>query len=534
MSKSTRGKSFAQAMNEWSAQKSFVKRLRSRVLFPSYDAPWYAKCWGYLWRLAMTGLFLSLLFYVFLKLHHKHPSFRGHLAEEAARLLHGTDATCGLFKWPLFTSEMSINSLGMNGTRESFFTRLDAHGIQAEVGWQAIQDDWRLETVKVGEAVIQLKSGGEGAAEAAPAATPVRDRVAAPPEIKTGAVRPSPNVLAAGFSLRPDFSRLSVERIEFADLTMRWGYSTTTAGALENCVATMERDATGYNLVATSGTFSQNWLRGLTIKELDAHVGTGTIEIRKASFESPNGGLLALAGSISLGEMPEANLVVKLKDVDLKRLTPAPFDKYFNLLASADGTITGSINRQSGIRTKLHVNMTGTGVKGIIAGSLKNGDNDQPPRGLLNNVPVLRALYVAATENKLIQVSVNEGQFDLESGGGELVLNNLDIRSGDLLRLRGAMAFQQSITRPPADKPGEEAPPPRLIAKAKGDLLIGLSPATVGEMPPSIQKQYFPQESEGFRWMRTTFQDEDGESLTSGIAEEINRLNREYLGSRTE
>jgi hypothetical protein len=546
MSNTPKGKSYSQVMNEWAAQRSFVNRLRSRIIHPPYDAPWYGKLYGYAWRIAVVLIVLFGLSYIGLKQRIRSAGFRSMLAEEISKRYDATNVTCGFTRTPLFDEGCMIQALGADGTERSFFRRLDAHEMSFNLGWQFLRTDWKLENLVINRLNLKLRSGSVAnplpadsskSKEALEPSMPIPERVVVP-EFKTSQLaKPFTRQQLAGFGLNPDFSELEIRSYDVRDLHLTWGYSTTTTGQIEDANTSLyPHPKGGWEFLSTSGKLTQNWISNLNIKRLEAQISDDKITLTNAAFTHGSIGRMVMRGEMTLGDLPELNLEVAAEGIDLKSVTPAPFNKYFDATAKFSGRITGTVNRASGVKTQFLVTLMPPEAK-KITGNVRPLSASEPAENFkpniayfANNIPLFRSLYVASGEDRLVQLALTEGSFELESGGGVVRIKNIDLRSHDYVRIRGEITSTEELEMPNNQTLLTDLEvKPKITYRADGNLFIGLHPDTVKAMPEMVRSRYFLKEEAGFWWMQAKFNAEDGNNITHGLGEEIMRLQKEAL-----
>lgn len=538
MSNPQRGKSYSQVMNEWAAQRSFVNRLRSRLIHPPYDAPWYGKVWGYAWRLGSLTLIVLSVGHVALKSRFAGGSFRGHIGEEMSKRYHATNVTCGRISFPLFQPGVQISAIGADGTPDSVFNRVDAYELGFDLGWQYLKTDWNIDRLRINRMEMALKSGSaEGSSESdesqKPGSSPsnLPDRVVAP-QFKTGAVTPKNSLLTAGFGLNPNFGDLKIHSSTVGDLSMNWGFSTTTAGSIQGASAVLEEaDGDALKLSLTGGKFSQNWLSGLKVENVESLISQKEVTFGKAFFTYGEFGRVAMDGSLALGNIPSLEFKIAGENLPLRPFISAPFNKYLEGNMSFSGTLNGTINRSTGVTTKLNVKLV---PPPSHSRTTSVNDPEMPIAYFNNGISIFRSLYVASGEEKLVQPGITSGTFQIESGGGVLKLSKIDLRGGDLFRIKGSMEVREELevsTKAPSLNDANDAAP-KLTYSSKGELVMGFETKLVKRLPVTIQHQFFTQDDGGFCWVRIAFQNEDGSELTKSIGDEINRLHLESLAQK--
>ncbi len=528
MSKPTQKKSHSQMMNEWAAQRSLINQMRSRIVHPPHDAPWYGQLWGYLWRVSLVVGVTALVGYVSIKSRLRTSGFQAHLAEEVSQRYNATQVTCGATSASIWTNECSIKALGADGAEGSFFNRLDAYNIQFDLGNQFLRTDWHLDRLLINELNLSLRSGSYNPPQkATPDGSPAStiDRLGG---AKTSsAQRPTQALLkTAGFGFKPDFRELTIGAYDVKQLNLKWGYTKTTAGKLDNANSTLEPNRNGgWTFTATDGELTQNWLTGLKVKKLEATVEDKLL-FKEAKFTRAGGEVFELTGAMSLGELPEFDCNLRAHAVDLKSFAPPSFSNYFDASADLEGTLTGTINRAKGIQIKLHAKLIPS-AKDLPSKS--SGTGLEPPIpgvAWLKNIPLFRSLYVVSGAAGLAQPRATSGSFDLETSEGEMRITNLNLDC-DGIRVQGALTGLETVKAAKL-MDGLEGLPTRSYT-LQSNLKIGVRTEYAAAMPANIQKQYFTEERDGMRWMSLNLAEESGPKLTQSITDTFSRLQKESL-----
>jgi hypothetical protein len=527
-----REKSYNQLMNEWAAQRTFVRRMRSRIFHPPYDASIVGKILGYLWRLVVVvvaGLAVNL----YLLSHHiGSEGFRRQMADEAAKYLHGTNVKVGQTSMPLTSfGKLNWSQVSAEGTPESFFRRMEAFDISWNLGLGVLKKNWEMDELYAQSVRIQLRSGSSGAAsesEKGDKAAPEDSRIVVP-EFKTGRVNPPARMLTAGWGVNPDFSSLKIRAFRTPNCTLIWGFSPTNTGAVIDSNARVEKSGDGaWNLTLTGGKFTQNWLRNLEVEGISASITPDLITLSRAQFTHPGGGRLAMDGKVSLGDSPEFDIRVAMADVPLTQLIPAPFNRYVTGLCKAEGVMNGTTNHASGVTMKLRCELTGTGIQVVeVRGKPTPEEQARAAKGLLHHFPVLSALYHASADDRLGQIPLTKGTFELTTGGGKAHITNILLQSENLATVQGEIMCEEA----PKTSPDAGGSP---MYKASGTLYLGLIPEIVGKMAANIQSEAFKIDQSGMRWMLIRFQDEDGHQFIKAVADAITSLHLQSLGRKVQ
>ena len=521
-------------------QRFLINRMRNRIFHPPYESPWYGKVFGYSWRIGMTLLVLGVVSYGLLKRQLASRSYRGVLAEEISKRYHATNVFCGKAFSPMLKRSCVVSTLTAEGAEGSFFKKLSAKNLEFDLGFQFVRTDWTIDLLNISELSLDFRTGGVepvmGTPEEHLPATEDPTNRAVIPEFKTGSVGVNhPPLLAAGIGIRPDFSELKIKAYEATNVTLTWGFSTTTEGGLRKCdFASLYPAADGWKLLVRGGNFEQNWLKGFKLEDLEVLISDDKANVVSSNFNMGPNTSASAHGTVKLGAMPQLDLDFEIKGIDLRNAAPEPLRKYFFASANLQGKATGTLNHVRGLQTQIHVDLRSPveDVRGLhLSGSKPTFRNKPVIAYLTNQVAVAFALYVASGEEVLAQTPLTAGSFDLSTGDSQMSMTNINLQSADLLKITGKLSSREQLVASATKRQvgQEDKSIPIMKYEYDADLRIGVHPATVGAMPKLFREKYFQEESDGYRWMTVKVEKGDLAEFTKSLAIEMAEVQKEAI-----
>ena len=291
-----------------------------------------------------------------------------------------------------------FNGLAMKGGEETFFTAMEIKNLRCRMSmFDTFKKQWDPGMIEISRAHLGVRAGADSNASSEAIA----------------------NVLFQ------DLGRLKLSGIEVADMTIEWGYSERTRGAIIGSKMKVQRLENGWRLRFEGGTFTQNWLRRLEIEELEVVFGKQGIVFEKAVF-SKDGGYVNLTGlKVKAGERPELSGVMTLQKMTVGSLVPVAARNFVEGVISGEFDVFGSTNSADGIG---------------IEGDVKLEDEDVLT--LRDRLHLLRALSVVDAFNNYRRIDLREGSMHLKSHGGRLDLTRVTMADGDLFGLEGQMTVR--------------------------------------------------------------------------------------------
>jgi|GEM_PF-6429943 len=469
-------KTYTQVMNEWAAQRSFIRRTSTGLLCPAYGVTGMARVWGWIWRLCLMLTVPVVLYLWMLRTHGQSADFTTLLASETKRYLGADTVTFQRARWDL-NGELRAEHISIKGAPENIFTSVAISNLSTTIPMpDAFRSEWHLKSVDAVQSSIELRAGSS--------ARPV----AAASTLET-------SVLAAGWGLNPDGSKLTVDRYQCDKLTLRWGSSPSTKGELVDSAARLTRTAEGWEFLTAGGIFQQCWLDRLRITDARILIGSDKAVIEKGDFMVPGGGSGSFTGTITFGESPEIKGAMKLENIQFHPFLPDFFHPLVNAVCHGSITVTGSTNRSTGII--MDTNLT-------------------VQSGTLRGIPVFRALELTTGETSLAQPEISGGRIHFisqgsqESGGVHIEADDVFLDCGTRMKIGLTMRHERkqvmASTIRAATTTGDS-----VAVTTSGVLRIGLPPETIAKFKPSIRQEFITREDQGYHWMDVPYRMEEGE-----------------------
>jgi len=298
--------------------------------------------------------------------------------------------------------EFYISGLALKGGEETFFTGAEMKNLKCRMTiFDSFRKVWDPGMIEISRAHLGLRAGADSVSSA--------------------------NAMAD--VLFQDTGSFKLRAVEVADMTVEWGYSERTRGAIVGSRMRVQRLENGWRLRFKGGTFTQNWLKRLEIEELEIVFGRQGIVFEKAVFKK-DGGYLTLAGlKVKAGERPEVSGKMTLRKMPVSSLVPVAVRNFVEGTVSGEFEISGSTNSTEGI-----------GFEGDIV--LQGEDKVV----LRDRVHLLRALSVVDAFNNYRRIDLRDGSLHLKSHGGRLELTKVKMADGELFGLEGQMTV-----RPPTE-----------------------------------------------------------------------------------
>ncbi|HEX2746901.1 MAG TPA: hypothetical protein VHM91_02795 [Verrucomicrobiales bacterium] len=481
--KNPKGKSYNEVMNEWAAQRSFLQRAGSGLLRPGFGVTGYARVWGWVWRFFLLVTIPLGVYAIILKLYGMSGEFTGQLSSQIKSRYGADHATFARTRWNVNGSFYS-DGLKLRGAAGSFFHEMNFESLSTSIPLSEVfKADWHLKSVDTVKGTVSLRSGGAG-------------KVA----VREGVTQ----LLTAGWGIKPDFSKLVVDRYKADKLTLTWGGTPATSGGFADSATTLTRNEAGWELLALGGTFYQGWFDDVRLLGAKVQIGSGRAVIEKAEFLIPGGGAGSLTGSITLGEDPELDAVARLENTPFQQFLPEFFRPYVTAVCNGTIKLSGSTNRTTGILMDTNLTIQS---------------------GTVSGVPLFRALELATGETHVAQPAISGGRVHFtsqgtqENGGLLVEANDVQIDCGTTLKI--ALTIRHERKQVQASNAREAAHVgDSLSLTTTGTLRIGLPPETLAKLKPSIRQEFFTREDQGMHWMEAPYRMEDGE-FTKDTADRI-------------
>jgi hypothetical protein len=315
--------------------------------------------------------------------------------------------------------DFKIRQFAAEGTSETFFNKLDASLIQFRPNGflGGIVGGWDVGTIRVGQLNANLRAGADSAAEA----------------------------VAMGKSLTQSYPDFTFSGLDVQDASFVWGLTTlerhgggfSTQGRIDNSHLKAVRSSTGsWHLEFSGGTFTQNWLTKATIIALVADCDASGIRVSKADFNIDSATISLSDLTISGGEKPAVSGRMSISRLDLLQILPGAVKEFMEGSISGDFKLSGAINTSEGIVAEGDVKLDG---RDLIR--------------LRDRLPIFNAMSVLDNYHSYRKVEFNEGTFHLRTSADRMVISGVDLKSGELMTLKGNVSVRQPNTKEMAEGP---------------------------------------------------------------------------------
>jgi hypothetical protein len=292
--------------------------------------------------------------------------------------------------------QLEISRIASRGDAETFFTALEARGVRAKMGTlDGLIGNWDLGTVSIARLDVDLRAGADDAESA--------DHFAQ--------------------ALFKQSDRIQINSVEVADASLRWGYSGSTRGSIENSAMRVYRIGSSLKISFKGGRFTQNWLRKLEIVEMVAICQPDGIQFEKAEFRLEQGSVDFSGLRVTGGARPTVAGLAKIRRLGLDSALPPAMRSFVEGSLSGDFQVSGSTNSSEGIAFAGQVALDGLDT---IA--------------LRERIHLLKALSVVDYVRNYYRVEFREGSFFMRTGNGGIELKEVKLKAPDLFTLVGHLS----------------------------------------------------------------------------------------------
>ena len=474
-------KSYADAMNEWASREgraSFTERSRVSMWMPDPFSHPLVKLIGYVWRLALIALLGGGVYWFML---------RAHLSTVVKDWIGADKVVISQIAW---TGDLALaQKLSLDGGAGSFFRSFEAEDVRFRVPMAMLMEKkWDLRRIDASMVKLELRSGGLGATASVPSTSDdVDDAMASfdPPVISAPAPKATLNAAAPdpdlktetgsvdsrvldldlkkdGFNIAPKFKELGVRGLDATRFSAQWGSTSLTRGELTGAALSVTRTDDGaWVIESPSSQLSQNWLRGLQVTNLQARIVDNVLTLNDSPVQMGefNG---TLSGRVRLGDVPIFELTLKGNKLPLASFANRALDQIFGMQASGELRIGGSTNLATGIT-----------IDGTVT-----VDN-----GFVRGLPVQQALADVSRRIRFRGFDVTGGTVEFSASGGQVDVKSFELASRSDISLRGSFKYVNE--------------------EFAGEMQIGVDPALLEKLAPSLVAQFFPKEEAGKLWMTT-------------------------------
>ncbi len=392
---------FNEQMNQWVSRQGLWFQLRHAADGQTL----ISRILGILMRCVVFLVIAAIGFLIYLIKRVDSDGFRENIRVAVEDTFKSQECKVGVFR-----RDRQVANLGyvkMKGGDASFFHDLEARGIRMNMKLtDGLFGSWDGQSLIMHQLDAVIKSGGSDDADAATS-------------------------FAALFVEQEEFE---FERIECKDTTISWGYSEYHRGSIKGSYLTAGREGNGWRLEFKGGTFSQNWFRNLAIKKMVIHCHPQGFSIQEAELVAGDG-RITFRASMGSGSQPSVKGTIQMESIPMESLLSQSFAKWIQGTISGKGLISGSINSQEGILLDLDLGFQNDDVTFVR-----------------DHIAILSSLTVIDNYNSYRKIPFNEGTFNIRTGGNQLKISEFNVKSGDLLHLKGNVDV-----RPPTDAEIAEA-----------------------------------------------------------------------------
>ena len=477
-------------MNEWASREgraSFTERSRVSMWMPDPFSHPLVKLIGYVWRLALIALLGGGVYWFMLRSHLGSKEFTAHLSTVVKDWIGADKVVISQIAW---TGDLALaQKLSLDGGAGSFFRSFEAEDVRFRVPMAMLMEKkWDLRRIDASMVKLELRSGGLGATASVPSTSDdVDDAMASfdPPVISAPAPKATLNAAAPdpdlktetgsvdsrvldldlkkdGFNSAPKFKELGVRGLDATRFSAQWGSTSLTRGELTGAALSVTRTDDGaWVIESPSSQLSQNWLRGLQVTNLQARIVDNVLTLNDSPVQMGefNG---TLSGRVRLGDVPIFELTLKGNKLPLASFANRALDQIFGMQASGELRIGGSTNLATGIT-----------IDGTVT-----VDN-----GFVRGLPVQQALADVSRRIRFRGFDVTGGTVEFSASGGQVDVKSFELASRSDISLRGSFKYVNE--------------------EFAGEMQIGVDPALLEKLAPSLVAQFFPKEEAGKLWMTT-------------------------------
>lgn len=396
-----RTQEFNERLNQWVASQGFWFQLRY-----SLSGQGFVSSGGYhFFRLMLRILVFILIFTgaggLFLMKRTSTEGFRKKMESSIGVELKAQEIRLSDFQRS--QGRLSINRIVALGREDTFFTDFEARNLLCRMSiLDSVKKPWRVGVLRISDLNLNLRAG----------------------------TTESTSMNSLWSPLYENGSDLEVDVIDIGKATVTWGFSDFTKGKIEGSRLQMRRRADGWSMQFTGGTFTQNWLRDLSIVELSLECNKDGVVVNKGSFRKNNGSAEIVSMTIQHAERPVIDGEMKLKNFPITVTLSDTAESLMEGAVSGQLKLTGSTNTSQGI---------------LMAGKIELGENDYIT--LRESIPLLKALCTVDSYNNYRKVSFEKGSFTIKTGAGSLNVSEVDLDAGDLMTLKGDLT-----ARPPTEE----------------------------------------------------------------------------------
>ena len=401
---------FHQRLNEWISKQGFWFQLRYTVSGESANGTFTFHLLRIAARIFVFLVLLAVGVIIFLT---KQPNSESFIADLRTSFIQRLNADEYLMTGlTSHRGQLMISRLAMTGKAGSFFSELDIRNMICKRGlFSDFQKEWDPGTVTISKVSMSLHAGAESH-EAAESMANVYFQ---------------------------DTGKLKLEQIVVKDMSMMWGFTEGTRGAIIGSQMTAKRLPEGWKLRFRGGTFSQNFFSRLNIEEIVVQFGRKGLVIEKANFKTNTGTVTLLGVKVKAGMEPEVSGKLMLRNINISSLVPIAVRNF------VDGRISGELD-VSGL-TNSSAESDGISFEGNL---VLEGEDYITVR---DRIHLLRAISMVDPYNNYKRLDFREGGFHMKTLAGRLEITGAKLKADNLVSMQGSMT-----ARPATNEESTESP----------------------------------------------------------------------------
>lgn len=403
---SDRAQNFHDRLNQWVASQGFWFQLRYSLSGKGMGGSGFYHFLRLTARVLMFLSVIGVIGVVYLIKRADTDSFRDGLQGKIVREAGAKEGKIEGFQRS--QGKIFMTRFAATGNEGTFFTDVDLRDVTAKMGiLDGILRQWKAGVISAARMDMHLRAGTAGSESAA----------------------------TLGDVLFKERQGVEIQGLDVEDATLGWGYSDLNSGLIQGTQLKARNRGSSWWIQCKGGTFSQNWLRGLEIVEIEAICDGEGLRFEKGVFKKGTG-TLELAGVTVKGkERPEISGVLKLKNLPFDGFIPDVADALVEGMVSGALNVSGSTNSQEGIS---------------FAGDIQLQEGDVVM--LRDRLPLLRSLRGVDVFNNYRRVNFSKGSLHLKTGERKLEITDVDLHADDLMTLKGGM-----LIRPPTKQEREQS-----------------------------------------------------------------------------
>lgn len=390
---SEQSQNFNERLSQWVANQGFWFQVRYSMSGSGAKGTVLFHLLRMSFRLLIFALLVAAGIWIYLAKRTEYKAFNLGLKDSLQSALTASEIQLGGFS--RVQGQLEINRFACQGGSDTFFTSLEARNVRCKMGFlDGVLGQWDPGIISLSRLDIDLRAGAD-------------------------------DTESAGLFAKALFKQsgeVLVNSLEVRSATLHWGYSERTRGAIEGSVMKIQRVGQGWRMNFKGGTFSQNWLRKLEIVNLEVSSDADGFVFEKAEFRRGQGTVDLTGLKVVGGERPAVSGTAKIRTLGLETALPVALRSFVEGSLSGDFRVSGSSNTSEGI-----------GFEGLVV--LDGLDTIS----LRKRFPLLEALSIVDYVRNYHRIDFREGSFYLKTGGGGLVLTDLNLKADDLFTLEGRL-----------------------------------------------------------------------------------------------